>query len=192
MQLKNLKTNFLGKNSIYYKQIDSTQSEIWRLIENNSATNGMLVFADIQNKGKGTHGRIWHTDEANNIAFSFFIQMNCDIKKLDGITLKIAQIIVEIFKTEYEIDLDIKLPNDLVFNNKKLGGILTETKIKSEKVKCLVVGIGINTNKEHFSEDIKDTATSIKKEFNIKVNTEDFIAEFCNRFEKEIIKRIGN
>ena len=192
MQLKNLKTNFLGKNSIYYKQIDSTQSEIWRLIENNSATNGMLVFADIQNKGKGTHGRIWHTDEANNIAFSFFIQMNCNIQKLDGITLKIAQIIVGIFKTQYEIDLDIKLPNDLVFNNKKIGGILTETKIKSEKVKCLVVGIGINTNKEHFSEDIKDTATSIKKEFNINVNTEDFIAEFCNRFEKEIIRRIGN
>lgn len=192
MQLKNLKTNFLGKNSIYYKQIDSTQSEIWRLIENNSATNGMLVFADIQNKGKGTHGRIWHTDEANNIAFSFFIQMNCDIQKLEGITLKIAQIIVEIFKAEYEINLSIKKPNDLVFNNKKIGGILTETKIKSEKVKCLVVGIGINTNKEHFSEDIKDTATSIKKEFNINVNTEDFIAEFCNRFEKEIIRRIGN
>lgn len=192
MQLKNLKTNFLGRNSIYYKQINSTQGEIWRLIENNSATNGMLVFADIQNKGKGTHGRIWHTDEANNIAFSFFIQMNCDIQKLDGITLKIAQIIVEIFKTEYEIDLSIKKPNDIVFNNKKIGGILTETKVISETVKNLVVGIGINTNKEHFSEDIKGTATSIKKEFNINVNTEDFIAEFCNRFEKEIIRRIGN
>ena len=192
MQLKNLKTNFLGRNSIYYKQINSTQGEIWRLIENNSATNGMLVFADIQNKGKGTHGRIWHTDEANNIAFSFFIQMNCDIKKLDGITLKIAQIIIEIFKTEYEIDLSIKKPNDIVFNNKKIGGILTETKVITETVKNLVVGIGINTNKEHFSEDIKDTATSIKKEFNINVNTEDFIAEFCNRFEKEITRRIGN
>ena len=192
MQLKNLKTNFLGRNSIYYKQIDSTQSEIWRLIENNSATNGMLVFADIQNKGKGTHGRIWHTDEANNIAFSFFMQINCDIQKLDGITLKIAQIIVEIFKTEYEINLSIKKPNDIVFNNKKIGGILTETKVVAETAKYLVVGIGINTNKEHFSEDIKDTATSIKKEFNIKVNTEDFITEFCNRFEKEIIRRIGN
>ena len=192
MQLKNLKTNFLGRNSIYYKQIDSTQSEIWRLIENNSATNGMLVFADIQNKGKGTHGRIWHTDEANNIAFSFFMQINCDIQKLDGITLKIAQIIVEIFKTEYEINLSIKKPNDIVFNNKKIGGILTETKVVAETAKYLVVGIGVNTNKEHFSEDIKDTATSIKKEFNIKVNTEDFITEFCNRFEKEIIRRIGN
>ena len=60
MQLKKLKTKFLGKNSIYYKEIDSTQSEIWRLIQTKTAPNGTLVFADIQTKGKGTHGRIWH------------------------------------------------------------------------------------------------------------------------------------
>ena len=127
MQLKNLTTNFLGRNSIYYKEIDSTQSEIWRLIENKMVPNGTLIFADIQTKGKGTHGRIWHTDEENNIAFSFYIQMDCNIEKLDGITL-----------------------------------------------------------------DIKDIATSIKKEFNVEINVKEFIAEFCNRFEKEIIKRMGN
>ena len=132
MQLKNLTTNFLGRNSIYYKEIDSTQSEIWRLIENKMALNGTLVFADIQTKGKGTHGRIWHTDEKNNIAFSFYIQMDCNIEKLDGITLEIANIIVDIFKTQYKIDLEIKKPNDIVFNNKKIGGILTE----SYKWKC--------------------------------------------------------
>jgi len=192
MQLKNLTTNFLGRNSIYYKEIDSTQSEIWRLIENKSVPNGTLIFADIQTKGKGTHGRIWHTDEKNNIAFSFFIQMDCNIKRLDGITLEIANMIVDIFKTKYEIDLDIKEPNDIVFNNKKIGGILTETKVICENVKELVIGIGINTEKENFSEDIKNIATSIKKEFNVNINVKEFISEFCNRFEKEIIKRIGN
>lgn len=192
MQLKNLTTNFLGRNSIYYKEIDSTQSEIWRLIENKMALNGTLVFADIQTKGKGTHGRIWHTDEKNNIAFSFYIQMDCNIEKLDGITLEIANIIVDIFKTQYKIDLEIKKPNDIVFNNKKIGGILTETKVISGNVKHLVVGIGINTEKENFSEDIKDIATSIKKEFNVDIDIKAFIAEFCNRFENEIIKRMEN
>lgn len=192
MQLKNLTTNFLGRNSIYYKEIDSTQSEIWRLIENKMALNGTLVFADIQTKGKGTHGRIWHTDEKNNIAFSFYIQMDCNIEKLDGITLEIANIIVDIFKTQYKIDLEIKKPNDIVFNNKKIGGILTETKVISGNVKHLVVGIGINTEKENFSEDIKDIVTSIKKEFNVDIAVKAFIAEFCNRFENEIIKRMEN
>ena len=87
MQLINLKTNFLGKNFIFYNEIDSTQSEIWRLLEKNNIQNGTLVMADIQTKGKGTHGRIWHTDEANNIAFSFYIETNCETKKLEGITI---------------------------------------------------------------------------------------------------------
>lgn len=190
MQLKNLKTKFLGKNNIYYKEIDSTQNEIWNLYEQNSP-NGTLVMADIQTSGRGTHGRIWHTDEPNNIAFSFFIRMNCNIKKLKGITTEIAKIIVNIFKSKYGITLKIKEPNDIVFNNKKIGGILTETKVICENVKCLAIGIGINIEQKEFSEDISKIATSIKKEFNIDINTEEFIEEFCNEFEKEIIERIG-
>lgn len=178
MQLKNLKTNCLGGNFIYYKEIDSTQDEIWRLINSKSAPSGTVVYADIQTKGKGTHGRVWHTDEANNIAFSFFVEMNCNIRRLEGITLKIAEIIVEIFKEKYGIQLDIKKPNDIMYKGKKLGGILTETKVIGEVVKYLVVGIGINTAKKEFSGDIKDLATSIKKEFGVNVDVEDFIGEF--------------
>lgn len=189
MRLKDLKTNFLGRNNIYYKQIDSTQSEIWRLIENKSVPNGTLVYADIQTEGKGTHGRIWHTDETGNIAFSFFIQMNCKIKKLQGLTVEIARIIIDILKEQYNISLEIKAPNDIVFNGKKIGGILTETKVVKENVKYLVIGIGINTKKQNFSKDIEDIATSIKKEFNVDVNREEFITEFCNRFEQAISMR---
>ena len=159
MQLKKLKTNFLGRNIIYYKEIDSTQSEIWRLIQNKAITNGTLVIAEIQTKGKGTHGRIWHTDEKGNIAFSFFIQMDCNIKKLEGITIEIAKIINKIIEEQYNLKLEIKEPNDIIYRNKKIGGILTETKIISENVKYLVVGIGINTKKQNFSKDIENIAT---------------------------------
>lgn len=192
MQLNNLKTKFLGKNSIYYSKIDSTQNEIWRLIEKNQAPNGTLVMTDIQESGIGTHGRIWHTDEENNIAFSFVVKTECNIRNLEGITLEIAETIVNIFKEEYRINLNIKKPNDIVIENKKIGGILTQTKVISEKVEYLVIGIGINTQKEKFTDDIKDIATSIKKEFNINVDNTKFISEFCNKFENKLIKRIGN
>lgn len=190
MLLKNLKTKFLGKNAIYYKQIDSTQNQIWRLLKNKNIPNGTLVMADIQTNGVGTHDRIWYTDEENNIAFSFFIKMNCNIKKIEGITIKIAQIILEVFKNLYNIELQIKVPNDIVYNGKKLGGILTQTKVIRENVKYLVVGIGINTQKQNFNIEIKDIATSIKKEFGVNVDTKEFITQFCNEFEKEILKRM--
>lgn len=190
MQLKNLTTNFLGRNSFFYKRIDSTQDEIWRMIEKGNINNGTLVMADIQKCGRGTHGRVWHTDEEKNIAFSFFIEPNCNIKEIDGLTTDTAKIILSILKDEYKIELEIKKPNDIVYRDKKICGILTETKLVSEQVKYLVVGIGINTLKMQFTDDIKDIATSIKKEFELEIDAQEFIAKFCNKFEKYILERI--
>lgn len=190
MKLKNLKTKFLGKNSFYYEKIDSTQKEIYRLIDK-GILNGTLVISDIQTDGIGTHGRKWYTDQSNNIAFSFYYEINCNIKKLDGITIEIAQVLKNILKRLYNIDLIIKEPNDLYFNNKKIGGILTESKVQGENIRFLVIGIGINTSQTIFNEELNDIATSIKNEFNIDVDVETVITEFCNCFEDKIMKRIG-
>lgn len=174
----------------FYRKIDSTQLEIWRRIEENKIDNKTVVIADIQTNGKGTHGRKWHTDEVNNIAFSFFRQINCEIDKLDGLTTEMAQIILDIFKEIYQIELQIKLPNDIFYNGKKVGGILSETKVSGNIVKYIVVGIGINTCQTEFDAEIKDIATSIKNEFGIDVDRMKIIEEFCNRFEKRISERI--
>lgn len=185
---KNLNTEFLGRKFTYYKTIDSTQSEVWEIAKN--TVNGTLIMSDIQTNGKGTHGRKWYTDEENNIAFSLLIKPNCEIDKLDGLTLEIAETILEIFKEKYKINLQIKEPNDIIYNKKKIGGILTETKVISGIVKYLNIGIGINIQKENFSEDLIDIASSIKKEFNIDIDIIKFIAEFCNRFENKFKKRM--
>ena len=174
----------------FYHKIDSTQLEIWRRIEENKIENKTVVIADIQTNGKGTHGRKWHTDEVNNIAFSFFRQINCEIDKLDGLTTEMAQIILDIFKELYQVNLQIKLPNDIFYKDKKVGGILSETKVSGNIVKYIVVGIGINTCQTKFDTEIKDIATSIKNEFGIDVDRMKIIEEFCNRFEKRISERI--
>ena len=179
-----------SNNFIFYKKIDSTQNEIWRLIESRTIKNKTLIMADIQTNGKGTHGRIWHTDEEKNIAFSYYIETNCKSENLEGITIEIAQIIVKIFKEFYGIKLDIKKPNDIMIKDKKVGGILTESKVSSEIVKFLVIGIGINTEKMNFTDDIKNIATSIKKEFGIEDDRKKIITNFCEEFEKTLIRRI--
>ena len=191
MELKNLNTKYLSRKFDYYKTIDSTQDEIWRRIESGNLINGETVFSEIQTNSYGTHGRIWHTDETGNIAFSFVIQTNSKIENLDGMTLEIAQIFVKIFK-EYEINIKIKLPNDLYLNGKKMGGILCQTKLIGENVRYIVIGIGININKMNFSEDIKEIATSVKKEFpEMEVNNLEIVSKLCNIFEDILNKRIG-
>ena len=186
INFENLLTKFIGRNIFYYETIDSTQKEAWRKIENNNIENGSLIITNIQTSGIGTHGRVWHTEKNNNIAFSTVLFPNCDISKLDNLTYDIAEILVEIFKKMYQIDIDIKLPNDLIINNKKVGGILTETKLQGNRVIDLVIGIGINTNQNEISEEIKDISTSIKNEFNIDIDNYLIISEFCNMLEKRL------
>ena len=190
MKLRNLKTNFLGRDFYFYEEIDSTQNEIFRRIKKGQIINGSVIMADIQTAGKGTHGRIWHTDEKGNIAFSFYIQTDCEIERLDGLTIDIAKILVDMFREKYKINIQIKKPNDLMINNKKIGGILTQGKINGKYIRYLVIGIGININKKYFTNDIKDIATSIKNEFEVDIDREEVITEFCNIFEKEINRRI--
>ena len=101
MKLKNLQTKYLARKCEYFKTIDSTQSEIYRRI-NSKIENGETVIANLQTNGNGTHGRKWYTDEGGSIAFSMYIETNCNIKKLDGITIEIAKIILEIFKEKYK------------------------------------------------------------------------------------------
>ena len=156
---------------IHYKEIDSTQKEVWRRLE-----NGIIISADIQTDGIGTHGRKWYTTQKGNIAFSIGLEPNIPIKHFQNLTIEIAEIILEVFDKLYQIKLDIKHPNDIMINNQKVGGILTETKLQGEIVKYLVIGIGINTNNEEIS-------TSISKQFNIEINNSKVI--------NEIVKRIG-
>lgn len=158
---------------IHYEKIDSTQKEVWRRLE-----NGIIVSADIQTDGVGTHGRKWYTSQKGNIAFSIGLAPNVSIKQLENLTIEIAEIILEVFDTIYKIKLQIKHPNDIMINNKKVGGILTETKLQGENVKYLVIGIGINTNQDEIS-------TSINKEFNKTIDNSKIIEKIC---EKIMIK----
>lgn len=186
-----LKTKFLGREILRFKEIDSTQKEIWRRIENENIRNGNLVISEKQTNGIGTHGRTWHTYK-NNITFSFLVFPNCNIKRLENLTYKIAELLVEIFKDLYDISLEIKIPNDLIIKEKKVGGILTETKLQGEIVKSLVIGIGVNTNNEEFPKELENIATSIKNEFDIEIDNMYIITEFCNRFEEYLEKEIMN
>lgn len=98
----------------------------------------------------GTHGRRWYTDKKDNIAFSFLWETNCEIHQLEGLTVEIAQTMLAVFENLYGVSLCIKSPNDLVYRGKKLGGILTETKLQKEIVKYVVIGIRVEYKSRSF------------------------------------------
>ena len=152
--------------------------------------NGTIIIADKQTNGIGTHERKWYTGKGDNIALTIILYPDCSIKRLQNITRIIAECMKKAIYNLYGIELTIKEPNDLIYNNKKIGGILTETLLNKEQVKYLLIGIGFNVEQTVFPEELTEIATSLKKENNRIYSRVDIIAEFCNEFEKEYIELV--
>lgn len=186
-KIKQAKTKYIGKNVIYFNEIDSTQTEAKRNVE--KYENGTVIIAELQTAGKGTHGRVWHT-KADNIAMTLILKPEININKLEGFTVAIAENIQQAIKELYGIELEIKLPNDLLLNKKKICGILTEVITIKEQVKEIFIGIGFNVNEKEFSSDISDIATSLYKETKQVYCREDIICKVLENIELELEKRI--
>lgn len=187
---KQLNTSFLCKNIIYHEEIDSTQDEAKRLVKSQNIINGTYIVTDKQTHGKGTKDRKWYDKGHENICGTFVLTPNCHISKLETLTITIAECIIKAIKNLYGIQLQIKHPNDIMCNSKKMAGILTESITNKELVKYVFVGIGINVNQTIFQPEIENIATSLKKEYNQDFDREEIISEFFNIFEKTYIDMI--
>lgn len=196
-KIKNAMLKSLGKDIIYYKELESTQILAKDLIRDNKIKNNTLIITDNQTKGIGTKGRKWFSNEENNIAMSIVIFPKCNIEDIKDITIKIANCIVNAIDELYKIELKIKYPNDLLLNNKKICGILTESSSINNIVNHIVIGIGFNVNEIHFNDETISIATSLKKEFNKDFNREEIIIKIIENMEKDLsniicFKKTGN
>lgn len=183
----NINTKVIGNKIIYFEEMESTQIMAKELAEKN-IENGTIIITDNQTKGIGTHDRKWLTSKGKNLTFSIIIYPKCSIKKLETLTIDIANIIIDSIYQIYNVNLKIKEPNDIVFNEKKMGGILTQATSKGNKVKYLVIGIGFNVNQTKFNDEIKDSATSMKKEFGKEFDREEILKKFSKEFEDYLME----
>ena len=175
----------VGKNIEYFKVIDSTHKYAKKIATNKDSV-GKIIIAENQTDGIGTKGRTWYTGEGNNIAMTIILKPNCKINELEGLTIKIAECMKKTIYDLYKYQLKIKKPNDLMLNDKKICGILTEINTISEKINYLLISLGFNVNETDFSEEIEEIATSLKKEFGKEFKREDIIVRFIENLEKEI------
>lgn len=184
-KVKQSKAKKIGKNIEYYKKITSTHLYAKQIAEN-KGNDGKIIIAEIQTSGIGTKGRKWYTGEGKNIAMTIILQPSCKVKELEGLTVNIAKVIQDVIKELYGYSLDIKEPNDLFLNGKKICGILTEVNTISEKINYLLISLGFNVNENQFSEETSSIATSLKKEYNKEFDREEIISCIIEKLETEI------
>ena len=184
-KIKEANTKYIGKKIEYFEKIESTHLYA-KTIAQQEENNGLLILADIQTGGIGTKGRKWYTGKGKNIAMTIILRPKVLLKKLEGLTVKVAQWMQEIIQKLYGCELQIKEPNDLYLANKKIGGILIEVNTLGEKINYLLISMGFNVNENKFPEEVRSIATSLKNEYQKDFTREEIIVKLIEKIEKEM------
>ncbi len=199
-QIQNgLKTQRIGKKIIHFKEIDSTNEEIKRQIKTDCPT-GLVCTAEKQLNGKGRLGRTWLSEFGKGIWTSILLRPEISPMEVTCITLISGLAVAKSIKNITGLNASIKWPNDILVNDKKVCGILTEMSAQAENIDYIIIGIGVNVNNLEFPEEIAYKATSLCKElgkevsrskllkeilYNLEIYTDEFVADFSsNLIEK--------
>jgi len=143
-----------------------------------------IVITDQQLSGKGQRGRKWVFQGGKSMAFSFFSNHDIDSNKIGYLPI-LSGLAVSNALTELNVYSQLKWPNDIIVNGKKIGGILCETTIRKKSSRNIVIGIGMNINQDE--NDVQNlnipNAGSLKTEYNKAFIREEVISSVINNLE---------
>ncbi|MGD2094381.1 MAG: biotin--[acetyl-CoA-carboxylase] ligase [Phycisphaerales bacterium] len=155
----NLKTNRIGKQIVVYDRTSST-SDVARRYAQDEVNDGLVIFAEEQTAGRGRANNKWHSKRSESILCSIVLiggKLNAEL-----LSLTCAVAVAEAIGESTKGWAQIKWPNDILLNDKKVAGILLESQIDGGN-NVYIVGIGINCHqtKDSFPPELKPIATSI-------------------------------
>lgn len=180
----NLNTKTTGQAIHFYETVESTQ-EIAHKLAREGAQEGTVVIAEQQSKGRGRLGRAWESPKGTGIWMSIIVRPNIPPYQAPQLTLLTAVAIVQAIQQVTNLRPEIKWPNDILINGKKLVGILTELQAEADVIQAIIIGIGINVNTKQFPEELKRKATSLLLENNgQEVERAGLIRAIFQQFEK--------
>jgi len=179
-----LKASIIGKEIRYLHRINSTNNYALDAALH-GAKEGTVITSDEQTLGRGRHQREWKSIAYKGIYLSIILKP----KTLKGeptlLSLLSAVAVAESLREFYSFDIDIKWPNDVLINDKKVAGILIEINTQGNKIMHIIVGIGVNVlqNEKDFSEELTNQATSLILESGLEIPREAIIVQILKNFE---------
>jgi len=177
----NLDTKIFGKKIYYFENVTSTQDIAFHL---SCKEEGTLIIAENQTKGRGRWGRGWFSFPYKGLYFSLIFKPQGSFNKLSLLSLLLSVSVAEATEEIFKIKIGIKWPNDLILENKKLAGVLTEVCRGKESV-IVVGGVGVNVNNE--KQELHPSGISLKEFFGKKINRLELLKEILRKIERNYI-----
>ena len=179
-----LETDALGRRMEVHSLLDSTNNRA-RTLAASGAPHGFTVIADAQTGGRGRLGRSFFSPGGTGIYLSMVLRPACTPEKAAMITSLAAVAAARAVERLTGADVRIKWVNDLYLGGKKICGILSEAGMGMEagQLDYVVVGIGVNTGRMEFPEELRDIASSVANETGTAPDRNRLIAEILNQTE---------
>ena len=179
-----LDTKIIGKEMYIFKEVMSTNT-VAKFLSLNNVSNGCVILSEKQSKAKGRLGKAWQSP-LGGIWLSMVLNPQVDHSKISMITLATGVAVVKTLEKLGIENAEIKWPNDVMINGKKICGILTEAITKFNTIENVIIGVGIDANFDvhELPEELQEGTTTLGIELGHKVNENEVIRIFLEEFEK--------
>lgn len=179
-----LDTEIIGKEMHYYPSVDST-NRVAKALAYHGASDGTIVVAEEQEHGKGRLERSFYSPRGTGIWFSVIMRPKFLPHDAPKCTLMAAVAVAEAMN-RFNLKAEIKWPNDIMFDGRKLVGILTEITGEMGKITYIVIGVGINVNisRDEFPEELRPIAASLSEMTGDEIFRVEFFRALLEEFDK--------
>lgn len=188
--LVRLNTKKMGKEIFFKPQVDSTNT--WAheraksaLAAGDSSIDGAVFAAGCQTAGRGRFGRLWDSPQGENLYMTLLL-LRPEIlpQNASQLTLVMGLSVAQAANRILGKGAGIKWPNDVVVSGKKICGILTEMQVRNDAAEYILIGTGVNVNRQQFPRELQDKATSLMQQRGQAVSIEETAALILEFFEK--------
>jgi BirA family biotin operon repressor/biotin-[acetyl-CoA-carboxylase] ligase len=178
------KTRVIGRDIRVFQETTSTNDVIEKFARD-GVKEGVVVFAESQTRGRGRLGRKWASPAKKGLWFSVLLRPDLRPHETTQLTVATATALRRAIEAQTGLEPEIKWPNDILVRGKKVAGILTEMNAEVDRVKYVIVGIGVdvNLNPRDFPPELKKTATSLKIEMGKAISRAELAVNIMREFD---------
>jgi BirA family biotin operon repressor/biotin-[acetyl-CoA-carboxylase] ligase len=186
------KTKVIGRDIRVFEQTTSTNDVIEKLARD-GVKEGVVVFAESQTKGRGRLGRKWISPAHKGLWFSILLRPDLRPQETTQLTVASATALRRAIQSETGLKPEIKWPNDILIGGKKVAGILTELSAELDKVRYVILGIGIDVNLDagEFPAELKKIATSLKIEAGETISRAELATAILRELDEDYSRICG-
>jgi BirA family biotin operon repressor/biotin-[acetyl-CoA-carboxylase] ligase len=183
-----LRTNLIGHDIHHFQMLESTNNYL-KEEAGKGAQDGLVVITEVQRSGKGRMGRLW-LSPPGGVWLSILLRPKISPAHAPKITLMAGVAVAKTIKELFGLEPKLKWPNDVLINDRKVCGILTEMSADQNNIDFIVVGIGINANVNlsEFPNKLKGLVTSLLDETGNDIQRVDFIVRLLEQFDELYLK----